>query len=237
MREEADAFHLTGDLPGVEAGNIAIEFVDRDTMVVKGRTVRESKRGNAPADTTTITTETEKAVEGTQAQTTATATEGETMESEPTTATTSRPTTPNSTHSSASNYHKASVEDGRDEDAGDDFVDVAAEDSNENTTAPAAAVAKETSSAPVNAPASSSRPEATTTAAAPTQQQQPSKPANEQQSRYWVSERSVGEFSRSFRFPGGQADRDNVTASLKDGVLKVVVPKIKQQGTRRIRVE
>ena len=42
--------------------------------------------------------------------------------------------------------------------------------------------------------------------------------------RYWVSERSVGEFHRTFTFPG-KVDRDAVKASLKDGILTVVIPK------------
>merc|ERR1712137_1280277 len=43
------------------------------------------------------------------------------------------------------------------------------------------------------------------------------------QSRYWVSERSVGQFSRSFAFPS-RVDQDNVRASLKNGILSIVVP-------------
>lgn len=54
---------------------------------------------------------------------------------------------------------------------------------------------------------------------------------------YWVSERSVGEFSRTFSFPH-RVDQDGATASLKSGILSVVVPKLPKQGaTRRITVE
>jgi HSP20 family protein len=55
---------------------------------------------------------------------------------------------------------------------------------------------------------------------------------------YWVSERSVGEFSRSFSFPN-KVDQEAVKASLKHGVLSVTVPKMtsKQPTTRRIQVE
>jgi HSP20 family protein len=41
---------------------------------------------------------------------------------------------------------------------------------------------------------------------------------------YLVRERSVGEFRRSFTFPG-KIDQDNVKASLKDGILTVNIPK------------
>lgn len=55
---------------------------------------------------------------------------------------------------------------------------------------------------------------------------------------YWVSERSVGEFSRSFSFPN-RVDQENVKASLKHGILNIVVPKMTkpQPTTRRITVE
>ena len=54
--------------------------------------------------------------------------------------------------------------------------------------------------------------------------------------RYWVSERSLGEFHRSFTFPG-HVDHDNVKASLKNGILNVEVPKAQPQEPRRIQVE
>ncbi|KAI1209074.1 HSP20-like chaperone [Annulohypoxylon truncatum] len=60
------------------------------------------------------------------------------------------------------------------------------------------------------------------------QQQQP-------QHKFWVSERSVGEFSRTFQFPS-RVDTDNVNASLNNGILSVVVPKSKKPEGRRIAV-
>jgi len=53
--------------------------------------------------------------------------------------------------------------------------------------------------------------------------------------KYWLTERSVGAFSRSFNFPT-PIDQDAVSASLKDGVLSVVVPKAKKAETRRITI-
>lgn len=47
---------------------------------------------------------------------------------------------------------------------------------------------------------------------------------------YWMSERSIGEFKRSFNFPQ-RVDQDLVKASLKNGILSVVVPK--QQKARQ----
>jgi len=55
------------------------------------------------------------------------------------------------------------------------------------------------------------------------------------QTKLWVSERSIGEFSRSFNFPTN-VDSDAVTASLKNGILSIVVPKTKKSGGRKIQV-
>jgi HSP20 family molecular chaperone IbpA len=53
--------------------------------------------------------------------------------------------------------------------------------------------------------------------------------------KFWVSERSVGEFSRSFSFPE-RVDQENVRASMKNGILSVVVPKAKKQEKRKITI-
>lgn len=62
-------------------------------------------------------------------------------------------------------------------------------------------------------------------------QQAPEQPKH----KYWISERSVGEFSRSFQFPG-RIESDNVSASLNNGVLTVAVPKAKKYESRRIAI-
>lgn len=56
------------------------------------------------------------------------------------------------------------------------------------------------------------------------------------QHRYWASERSVGEFQRSFSFPT-RVDQDAVKASLKNGILSVVVPKATTAATKKITIE
>lgn len=53
--------------------------------------------------------------------------------------------------------------------------------------------------------------------------------------KYWVSERSIGEFSRTFSFPT-RVDSDNVSASLNNGILTVTVPKAKKHESKRISV-
>lgn len=60
--------------------------------------------------------------------------------------------------------------------------------------------------------------------------------SNAQPFRYWVSERSVGEFYRSFRFPS-RVDQDAVRASLKNGILSIVVPKVQPAPNKKVDIE
>lgn len=54
--------------------------------------------------------------------------------------------------------------------------------------------------------------------------------------KYWVSERMVGEFHRSFSFPS-RVDQDAVKASLKNGILSITVPKATAPQSRKIQIE
>jgi HSP20 family molecular chaperone IbpA len=69
------------------------------------------------------------------------------------------------------------------------------------------------------------------------QQQDVTKHSEEaNKARYWVSERSVGEFHRSFAFPA-RIDQDAVKASLKNGILSIAVPKARKVEARKINIE
>jgi len=60
---------------------------------------------------------------------------------------------------------------------------------------------------------------------------------DENRPRFWVSERSYGSFHRSFQFPAA-IDPDNIKASLKNGILEIVVPKkIKAREARKITIQ
>ncbi|KAL3453210.1 HSP20-like chaperone [Aspergillus insuetus] len=59
---------------------------------------------------------------------------------------------------------------------------------------------------------------------------------NVEKPRYWVSERSVGEFQRTFSFPS-RVDQDAVKASLKDGILSVIVPKAAPPTSKKISIQ
>ncbi|CAH0046489.1 unnamed protein product [Clonostachys solani] len=51
--------------------------------------------------------------------------------------------------------------------------------------------------------------------------------------KYWLSERNIGRFSRSFTF-GSRIEEEGISARLQDGILSVVIPKAKHYAARRI---
>ncbi|KAK1836785.1 30 kDa heat shock protein [Podospora conica] len=230
VRETANAYVLHGDLAGLQRENVRVEFVDPQTLVVRGRVERVF--GNQPeqqqAEESTVNT---TAPEATNTETTA-----------PETAPTETTTTPeqnkpedevemdwedvkSTTSSTHSKYHRPTVEDDTDDEDSDSQVSTPKSVTSE-TAKPAD---KETTPAPetkeVQKAAAPQAP-APTPAPAPA----PAKAANE---RVWLSERSVGEFSRAFTF-AERVDQDSVTATLDNGVLSVVVPKAPKPVVRRV---
>ncbi|KAL8744779.1 MAG: hypothetical protein Q9190_003009 [Brigantiaea leucoxantha] len=167
VKEIATAYELQGELPGVAQEDIEIEFVDANTLVIKGKTEREDSRSHPSTNVA-----------------------GETSSSKAAIA--------DSASDSSSTYHKASVE--------DEYVDAGAE--KEGSVTEDAATPEST--------------QATEAIAEPSNyvDQKPEEPGF----RYWISERSVGQFQRTFSFPG-KVDQEAVKASLKNGILNVVVPK------------
>jgi len=55
------------------------------------------------------------------------------------------------------------------------------------------------------------------------------------QEKYWLSERSVGEFSRAFKFHV-YVDQDRVQASMKNGLLSIVIPKAGKRVNYKITI-
>jgi HSP20 family molecular chaperone IbpA len=74
---------------------------------------------------------------------------------------------------------------------------------------------------------------ANTSTSVTTQEQKPQQPKDE--AKFWVSERSVGEFARSFSFPA-RVNQDAVKASMKNGILSILVPKAKKHESRKITI-
>jgi HSP20 family molecular chaperone IbpA len=52
----------------------------------------------------------------------------------------------------------------------------------------------------------------------------------------WISERSIGEFHRTFSFPT-RIDQDSVRATLKNGILSIIVPKAQAPKVKKIWIE
>jgi HSP20 family protein len=143
VREAEDKYFLEGELPGIAQKDIAIEFLDDQTLTIKGRTEHYRKEGPSPEE----------------AQTSNTTSSAPTEES----------TTTNSKQLTAGGAQEG--------------------------------------------------------------------PKSDAKHTYWITERSVGEFARSFAFPS-RVDQDNVKASLRDGILSVVVPKLQRsKETRKIQIE
>lgn len=51
--------------------------------------------------------------------------------------------------------------------------------------------------------------------------------------KYLITERTLGDFERRFTFPVG-IDQDGVRASMKNGILTIVVPKAEKSTKRKI---
>jgi HSP20 family protein len=171
VKEVDDAYHLEGELPGIDQKDISIEFTDEHTLTIKGRSERHTESGTRPTAVVEAS-ENPASQEGT-----ATPSEDESVKS-----------------------HQPTVED-------EELVD---------------ADAAEPSAAAVPAPAPAPAKEAQKTEAP--------------RSQYWISERSVGQFERRFSFQT-RVDQDAVKASLKNGILSIVVPKAKVPESRRINIE
>ncbi|RAO65166.1 uncharacterized protein BHQ10_001178 [Talaromyces amestolkiae] len=168
IKETTEAYQLDGDLPGIEKEALQIEFLDENTLQIKGRTERNFSSGNPSSDAEDVT------MTGAGAE--------------------------------------SDVE-------------------NKNTV----------DSASTQTPAETSATEGAETTKAVAQTAETSSPAkteNTGNERYWVTERSVGEFSRTFSFPA-PIDQEAVKASLKNGVLSITVPKkvVEEPAARRITIE
>lgn len=168
IKETSEAYQLDGDLPGIEKEALQLEFLDENTLQIKGRTERNFSSNNPSSDAEDVT------MTGAGAE------------------------------SDASNNNN---------------VD----------------------SASTQTPAETSVTEGAETTKAVAQTAETSSPAkteNTGNGRYWVTERSVGEFSRTFSFPA-PIDQEAVKASLKNGVLSITVPKkvFEEPTARRITIE
>lgn len=164
VKEAGEVYELHGELPGIEQKDVEIEFIDEQTLNIRGRTERSYTSGTPPAGFVEDAPKSGAITDGTEA----------------------------SEHKDK--VHQPKVED---EDAA---IPSSTEASGELTKA------------------------------------SEQKDSQEPEHKYWVSERSIGEFSRSFSFPV-RVNQDEVKASMKNGVLSIVVPKAKKQEGRKIAIQ
>jgi HSP20 family molecular chaperone IbpA len=168
LKETNEAYQLDGELPGIEKDALQLEFLDENTLQIKGRTERNFSSGTPSNDAENVTM-------------TGAGSESDVIN--------------NNTVDSAATQTAA-----------------------ESTSTEGAE---------------------TTKAVAPTaEDSSPATMENASNGRYWVTERSVGEFSRTFSFPA-PIDQETVKASLKNGVLSITVPKkvVEEPVSRRITIE
>lgn len=206
VREVEDAYELHGELSGMKKEDVQIQFTDPHTLHVRGRVVRSYTSGNR------------NNVSATEAAADSKMSGAITEGTEASTTTSTAPAAAEEDAASVtSNSHRATVE--------DDFEDVAEEAAGSTRASTPTVEATPTTTVAEVAPEEP--------VAAPKEQQQARPVAKRDSARYWVSERSIGEFSRSFHFPG-QIVQEAVTAGLQDGVLTIRVPKAPKHEARTI---
>jgi HSP20 family molecular chaperone IbpA len=126
--------------------------------------------------------------------------------------------TPSTSRTQSPSKHQPTVEDDDEDDEGNvsdarSTTSSASASSNHSTSSEAVIVQKP--SAPAHPPATSS--------------------PFSSKDYYWVAERSIGEFQRTFAF-ATRVDQNGVRAALKNGILSIVVPKEAAPKTKKIRI-
>lgn len=212
IRENGDSYELRGEIPGVEAKDLEVQFSDAQTLVIKGRT-ESQQQSSSDAPSAAAQAEVTPNVKGKEHEA---ATADTTAAAEASDAA--------SVHSTGSgSYKKPSVED-----ESEGFENIESAEAKEVDTPTSTTGAEQDVAA-----------QSISTGAQPEPQQQEIQQAQQQpqqeQGYYFVSERSTGSFQRVFKFQH-RIEQEGVTASLKNGVLNIVVPKTRAQEVRRIAV-
>ncbi|KAI0483056.1 HSP20-like chaperone [Xylariaceae sp. FL0804] len=229
LTETRAAYELHGELPGVRREDIHIEFIDPQTIQIRGRVERTRTAGTPPAGLLdhqqqqdvahSISTEDEDhTMSGAVVN-------GEEMEHEEE----EEPViVGHEDHAAEEQEEKAKSR--------RSSMQATVEDENEDGT-----TTTSTTTATATAQPTPATTAAEVAASKPQPQPQPAPAAaetttpREPQFKYWVCERSAGAFSRTFALPG-RVDVDGVSAALDGGVLAVVVPKARRHEVRRIAV-
>jgi HSP20 family molecular chaperone IbpA len=205
LEETESTYELRGELPGVDKDQVEIAFSDPQTIIVRGKSERSFTSGTPAPAAAAPAVEATPEQANSAAPTTEESAAAATTESENSIEDSVLIEHEHASEGSSVKSYQATVED----------------EAEEGKTTPAA-----TETPAPAAPA--------TTEAAPQGSPKAAEPVTPKP-RYWVSERSVGQFARSFRFPS-RVEHEQVTASMNDGVLIVSVPKAKKHESRRIAI-
>lgn len=208
VHENQEGYQIDAQIPGFEQEHIEIEVTDDNTLKLSGNTERKTEQQPQPTEPTIETPA--DAVEAPHE-----AMDGITL-NEPEETARSGAATPTHSDTESHRSYQATVE--------DDFEDLGAETSSTIS-------AHTDSEAPKEPKGKEKAVEEPSTANTETavQQQQP-QPEDESESRFY------GAFERSFRFPE-RIDAANVTATLRNGLLSINVPKAKAPAVRRIMIQ
>lgn len=209
VHEQQSGYQIDAEIPGFEQEHIEIEVTDDNTLRLSGNTERKAEPQPQSTETTT-----ETLAIGSEAHTEAM--DGVTL-NEPVEATASGAATPTHSDTESHRSYQATVE--------DDFEDLGAETSSTVS-------AHTDSEAPKEPKGKEKAVEDTTTAIQ--QEPQPKVPTQQQEeNEEW---RFHGAFERTFRFPE-RIDAANVSASLRNGLLSINIPKAKAPEARRILIQ
>lgn len=223
-------WQIEGDIQGFDSENLAIEVTDEHTLKISGNTLWQSEKAQAQNELPQIEEAKEVAAlppaeQSTEqaSETTPNEPEAEAAEAE-TESTTAGVATPDSDTASHKSY-QPTVE--------DDFEDVGADFASSRPSTPSEQTeVKE----PKGKEKAVEEPAATETALVPQQQEVEQQPQQQQPEQQPKEQRVHGSFERSFTFPS-RIDVANVSASFKDGVLKVTVPRAQAPQVRRISIQ
>jgi HSP20 family molecular chaperone IbpA len=225
VNQNEQGWQIDGDIQGFGQENMVIEALDEHTLKIAGNTKWVAGKAQPEGEQPLIESAPviEQATEETHTDTdgvTPDEPEAETTtEIETTTAGAATPDSDTASHKS----YQATVE--------DDFEDLGADfpsSSSSRPSTPAESTESKGKEKAVEQPA--------TTETAVTQQPQPEAPVPVQQHQEsQQQERVHGSFERTFRFPE-RIDAANVSASFKDGVLRVLVPRAQVPQSRRIAI-
>ena len=187
VKESSGEYSLEGELPGFDAKDVSIEFLDDGhTLQIQGKTVNETRQSQPKALSQAQTSQTSIQDTNEQSQ------QSQTQQGQAETA---------SETSSLKSTHQATVEDDPEERTANSS---AVQDQQTTQTTPAQAEIEKVESKP--------------------------------EVKDLVTERYVGSFSRSFKFPS-KIDQEAVRASLKDGILAITLPFARKPESRRIQIE